>query len=374
MAELLTSDRHAALARRPALTVEEHPSGGGWFVAVRRLCPEFIITAQGGRLESLLRVTVADVGAPDDDLPGISGERTVVGDEVRFFPDFPFESGVQYRAILDLGGLGQAGLAGVLIHEFSFPKESPTAEPEVSQAFPSSEVLPENLLRFYIRFSNPMRRGHAADNIEVLGSDGRPTPDVLYRAPVELWDGSMTCLTILFDPGRLKRGVGPNRVLGPPLEVGERYTLAISSGMIDIHGRPLRQGFRKSFTVSEAVREAIAINNWMITPPSADSREPLEITFARPLDWAQLWQGITVASEGGERISGRVDITKGETRWHFTPDAPWRKGSHSVRVSPNVEDACGNTPYSAFDGSLRTTDEMALESAVRSIPFEVKPT
>jgi hypothetical protein len=110
---------------------------------------------------------IADARAADvDDLPDISGEREVVGGTVRFIPDFPFEPGVRFRAILDLGALGQPGLAEVLSHEFSFPKKAPVTEPEVSQVFPSSNVLPENLLRFWVRFSRPMQRGRPRPTLQ----------------------------------------------------------------------------------------------------------------------------------------------------------------------------------------------------------------
>src|SRR6516165_1553519 len=266
MVELITSVRSPAPANHPALTVEPDPNGQGWCVSAHNLPPD-LVASVGSGLESLLRVMVADVGAADvDDLPDISGEREVVGGTVRFIPDFPFERGVRFRAILDLSG--EPGLAEVLTHEFSFPKEAPVTQPEVSQVFPSSEALPENLLRFHVRFSRPMQRGRAEANIAVLGPDGSPVLDVLYRAPVELWDSSMTCLTVLLDPGRLKRGVGPNQVLGPPLRSGQRYTLAIAPGMIDTDGCPLREGFSKSFRVSHPVREPIAFERWELRVPA----------------------------------------------------------------------------------------------------------
>ena len=74
----------------------------------------------------------------------------------------------------------------------------------------------------------------------------------------------MRHLTILLDPGRLKRGVGPNRELGPPLKEGHEYTLAVGSGMVDLSGRPLRESFYKAFRVTEAVRERIAVEQWRI--------------------------------------------------------------------------------------------------------------
>ena len=102
-----------------------------------------------------------------------------------------------------------------------------------------------------------------------------------------------------------------------------------------------------------------------------DSHEALELTFPRPLDWAQLWRGITVVSENGQTIEGRIEINPGETRWRFTPHAPWQGGAHSVRIVPGLEDICGNTPYGPFDGALGSTRE-GLETALRSLTFEVR--
>jgi hypothetical protein len=372
MLEPMTSLRSQASAEQPVLTIEPDSSGLGWCVSARNLRSD-LVAAMGARSKSALRVTVADVVAADiDDLPAMSGRCEVVEGSVRFTPDVPFEPGVRYRAILDLEALDQAGVGSVLAREFSFPKQAPGADPEVSQAFPSSETLPENLLRFHVRFSRPMQRGRVEANIAVLGPDGGPAPDVLYRAPVELWDSRMICLTILLDPGRLKRGVGPNRMLGPPLRPGARYMLAVDPGMIDAHGRPLRQRFTKAFTVGDAIRVPIAIENWRVAPPTAGSRDPLELTFPVPLDWLGLWRGIAVVSEGGEPISGRVDVDREEMRWRLTPAAAWRTGMYSIRISPGLEDVCGNTPNSAFDGPFRSADQVAVETIVRSIPFEIK--
>src|SRR6516165_3989595 len=139
MVELITSVRSPAPANHPALTVEPDPNGQGWCVSAHNLPPDLVASAGSG-LELLLRVMVADAGAADiDDLPDISGEREVVGGEVRFIPDFPFEAGVRFRAILDLSALGQLGLAEALTLEFSFPREVSVTEPEVSQVFPSSD-------------------------------------------------------------------------------------------------------------------------------------------------------------------------------------------------------------------------------------------
>ena len=181
----------------------------------------------------------------------------------------------------------------------------------------------------------------------------------------------MRRLTILLDPGRLKRWVGPNRELGPPLKAGQRYTLAIGSGMVDLSGRSLRQSFYKPFLVTEAVREPITIAHWKILPPATKSRQSLAIKFPKPLDWALLRQAITITPEGGRRILGRIAIDQDERQWSFTPTSPWVAGSYFVRVASGLEDVCGNGLLAAFDRPLRSGSDLAIETANCSIPFHV---
>jgi hypothetical protein len=245
------------------------------------------------------------------------------------------------------------------------------AFPKVEQVFPSSDLLPENLLRFYVRFSTSMQRGWAEENIVLLGPDGRPAPDVLYRPPVELWDRSLRHLTILLDPGRLKRGVGPNRELGSPLKTGHEYTLVINSGMIGGTGHALREGFCKRFLVTEPVREAVAIEDWKVVLPDTRSHQPLALFFPKPLDWGMLWNGIIIESDGDQQIAGRISIDQEERRWSFTPTSPWTPGAYVVRIKPNLEDICGNNLLGAFDKSLNSAAYPASETPNSSLPFQL---
>jgi hypothetical protein len=255
--------------------------------------------------------------------------------------------------------------------EFSLPRKTSAVPNRVKHVFPSSDSLPQNLLRFYVCFSNSMQRGQAEDNIRLLRPAGESAPDVLYRPPVELWDRSMQHLTILLDPGRLKRGVGPNRELGPPLKTGLDYTLSIGSGMADLAGRPLCESFCKPFRVTEAVREPISAEQWSIRPPATKSYEPLALMFPRPLDWALLWRSITIESEGGHAVEGRIAIDEGERRWTITPTSRWAAGSYHVRIASSLEDVCGNSLLEAFDRSLRSAGDLVHEAANRPLLFHL---
>jgi hypothetical protein len=323
-------------------------------------------------LQAVLRVGVIEPDIPCcEELPDVPGRYQMLEGGVRFIPRFPFEPGVRYRARFDPRLLAGAGLVDVLTLEFSLPNPTGAEPTFVTDVFPSADVLPENLLRFYVRFSGPMQRGWAEEQICLIGPDGRPAPDVLYRPPLELWDSSMRHLTVLLDPGRLKRWVGPNRELGPPLRAGQRYALAIGSAMVDSAGRSLGQNFYKPFMVAEAVREPVVLAHWKVLPPAANSRQALSIQFPRPLDWALLWHAITVVRDGEVPIAGRVAIDRGERRWSFTPESPWTAGRHAIEVAADLEDICGNNLLAAFDGPLRAGRELTVDRAKRLIPFEV---
>jgi len=366
------------VTNEPKLVIDSDPrQPGSRCVSVKNLYPDMIDAlgrcAQAGHpLQSILRVTVIEAGVPGgEDIPNIFGRYDVLQDGIRFIPHFPFESGVCYRASFDSRPLGRPEFSEVVTHEFSLPREMSAVRTQVKQVFPSSDLLPENLLRFYVCFSNSMQRGCAEEHIRLFGPDGQPAHEVLYRPPVELWDRSMRHLTILLDPGRLKRWVGPNRELGPPLKAGHEYTLAIGPGMVDLSGRPLCEGFYKPFRVTAAVRERIMVKQWRILPPTTKSYQPLALIFPRPVDWAMLWHTITIASEDGQPIDGRVVIDKGEKRWRFTPTSPWIAGSYYIHAAPNLEDVCGNSLLGAFDRPLQSSGNLVHDVTNRSIPFHL---
>jgi hypothetical protein len=370
--------REQAVTNQPTLMINSDPcQPGSGCVGVSNLHPAVIASlgrrpGAGRLLQSIFRVRVIGANAPGgEDLPDVSGRHEVLENGIRFIPHFPFDSGIRFRAIFDPRPLGHPEFSEVLTLEFSLPRPMSAAGTQVKHIFPSSDSLPENLLRFYVRFSDPMQRGRAEEQITLLGPDEQPASDTLYRPPVELWDRSMRHLTILLDPGRLKRGVGPNRELGPPLKAGQKYTLAIAPGMIDFFGRSIGEGFYKSFHVTEAIRQPIAVEQWTILPPEKKGHQSLVLLFPKPLDWALLWHAISIASEGGQPIDGRIDIDQGEKRWSFTPTSPWTKGSYQVRIASSLEDVCGNNLLGAFDRPLRSASDRVDGTANRSISFHV---
>jgi hypothetical protein len=353
------------------------PHGPG-SVSASCLGPDLVaVLANSTRLSDLLksvfRVIVAEVPSPEGDgLPDVSGRYILYDDEVRFIPTFPFDSDVKYRVTFDPRPLGVVVTGEPLMLEFLVPSDQKAPAPtEVTHIFPSSDLLPENLLRFYVCFSNSMQRGRALDEISLLDFEGKPVADALYRPPVELWDRTMRRLTVLLDPGRLKRWVGPNVELGPPLKAGQTYTLEIGSGMIDLHGRQLGERFRKRFLVADPAREHISVKSWELLPPVTGSRQALVLLFKNPLDWALLFQTITVGSAEGDAIAGQVAVDQCEKRWSFTPASPWVAGVYHIWVGSSLEDICGNSITGAFDRPIRNAPNPATRTDDSSLVFQL---
>jgi hypothetical protein len=363
--------------RHPALKVNSDSSSHGpHSVSACCLDPDLVAflascTQPHEVLKSILRVSVAQA-PPTEAFPDVSGRHLLLEDEVRFIPYFPFETDLKYRASFDPRPLGLPFKADSLMLEFMIPaKRNAPALTEVTHIFPSCDLLPENLLRFYVCFSNSMQRGRALAEISLLDSDGQPVADALYRPPVELWDRTMRYLTVLLDPGRLKRWVGPNSELGPPLKREQKYSLEIGSGMTDLHGHPLRKIFRKHFTVGNAVRERLSIEDWKILLPVTGSRQALALLFTNPIDWALHFHTISIESKDGLAIDGRFALDQCERRWSFTPNSPWIAGIYCIIVVSNLEDVCGNSIAGAFDRPLRNGPSLAEETTDSLLTFQL---
>src|SRR5206468_7419721 len=100
-------------------------------------------------------------------------------------------------------------------------------------------------LKLYIYFSTPMRKGESWRHIRLLREDGTPEPYPFLELDQELWDRDQLRFTVLFDPGRIKRGLASLAEARPALVEGRRYTLAIDRQWLDGRGEPLEEEFSK---------------------------------------------------------------------------------------------------------------------------------
>ena len=107
-----------------------------------------------------------------------------------------------------------------------------SAPPRVRQIYPSGADVPANLLRVYVEFSGPMGRDNALKHIRLLDESGSEVIAPFLPVEAELWTADRTRFTLLFDPGRVKRGIKPNldhgtrACRGPPVCAGDRRRVA----------------------------------------------------------------------------------------------------------------------------------------------------
>ena len=121
----------------------------------------------------------------------------------------------------------------------------PTATTEIAGVYPLGERIPENLLKWYVEFSASMSVGEAYRHVRLLDHAGKEVPKAFLMVDEELWSDDRRRLTLLFDPGRVKRGIRSNLEMAAPLVAGRRYTLTIDSGWRDGRGAPLVAGYRR---------------------------------------------------------------------------------------------------------------------------------
>jgi hypothetical protein len=302
-------------------------------------------------LPARFRVSVAgkDIAIP--------GSYEVKGSTVRFRPRFPLQDGLAYEA-----RWGDVRATHTIL------KIMRTPSARLEQMYPTAEVLPANQLKLYLHFSEPMSRGEAWRRIHLVDDAGKEVSLPFLEIEEELWDREAKRLTVLFDPGRIKRGLVPHNEVGPALVEGREYKIVVDREWPDAHGTPLVEGFVKKFMVGPADRKPPTLANWKV-----QAGRSLVVDIPEPMDAALLQRLIWVLDPRGERVEGEIRLENEETRWVFTPSAPWVAGKYQLVVGTILEDLAGNRIDRPFDVDSFERVEMRLTTKTKSIPFSVAP-
>ena len=356
----------------PSITLTTPPNGGTAFVEVRGLSDQTLRTLDRANLSrerwtDILRVAVAA------DAPPVLGEYAVVDATVRFTPSFPFDEGRRYQVRFDPGRLpGAPADAGRVVEAtVGRPPSSATASTSVTRVYPGGDEIPENLLRMYIEFSAPMGRKSGVEYIKLLDSAGGEITGAVLPLEYEFWSPDHTRFTVFFDPGRVKKGILPNRQMGRPLETGRSVTLAVSREWRDAHGLPLQEEFRRTFRVGAPAERPIDPASWRVEAPAAGTRDGVNVTFPKPLDHGLLMRALGVRLNG-QAVDGAITIEPGETRWVFTPADPWRAGAYQLLALDILEDPAGNQIGRAFEVANARAVDKGPEPKTITLPFRVK--
>ena len=302
-------------------------------------------------------------------LPPIAGGFEVHDERVLFRPRFTFVDSIEYALLIDQPGSVESETWTIRRQ----PNASlPTAR--VLEIYPTAEVVPLNLLRIYVQFSDPMSDGWAERAIRIRSLDtGQPLENVFLPPAPELWDSERRRLTMLLDPGRIKRGLVPNLESGYPLADGMTVEISVDLGFRDARGQPLKTTAQRTYRVGPALRSRIDPGRWSITVPPSGSSAPLLVEFDRPLDHGLLRHSLSVQDSTGNTLHGTTEIVTSELAWSFTPARPWECSQYQLVIEPRLEDMAGNTPARVFDRDISRPEDAPQANTQTRIPFNCGP-
>lgn len=318
---------------------------------------------------------VVDGGTPAElaARPSVAGDWSVTDAAVVFEPQFPLAPGVKYRALLDLAAAPRAKLTAAPVALAVFiPKPPPGPRVQVTGVYPTGNRLPENTLRLYVYFSGPVTRGDVYSRVKLTRDDGKAVDHPFVELVDELWSEDGLRLTLIFDPGRVKRGLTPREEHGPILEEGRGYTFELTADWKDGEGRPLLTTYKKTFTATAPDDQPVSPDDWALVAPRAGSDAPLTLRLAKPHDHALLGRMMWVVDADGKRVPGTVTVGGGERVVSFAPAKPWAKGNYKLLIDARLEDVCGNRVGEPFEVDVFKPIPVKPVVKVAERPFAVK--
>lgn len=321
----------------------------------------FTVKSKGAKPEQLKVYVSDDKKAPKGyaDLTPLAGSTEATADGVRFTPRFPPSPGTKYRLIFD-----------TFTAEFTVTKVPPAKPTEVTAIHPAAYKVPENLLRVYLHFSAPMGRGDVYKFVKLVGNDGTEVTDAFLEIGEELWSADSKRLTLLFDPGRVKRGLKPREVAGPILESGKKYEVVVSKEWPDADGFPLKEEKRWKFAATAPDDTPIDPSKWTLTPP--ERKGALRVAFDKPPDHALVNRLVWVEKDG-QKLDLPVSVADGAASAHFgEKGTDWKAGKYKLVIDTRLEDVCGNRVGRAFEVDVLNPPTAKIETKTVTREFEVK--
>ncbi len=311
--------------------------------------------------------------AVDVNLPPMAGTYKLIERALVFTPLFPLQAGVRYRAVVRPSALPM-GLpeAKVLTAVHLLEKPVPSPKTFVRGISPEIETLPENTLKFYVHFSAPMSGGGIYQHIRLQKADGQIVPEPFLEIDQEMWNYSMTRLTLFIDPGRIKRGLAPRADLGTVLEQGQKFTLEINATWEDAQEQPLEAAHVKTFLVGPPDSQCPTPSHWVLTVPGSGSRDPLKVRFDEPLDDALALRLIQIISDGKTRVAGKSSVSDQGRQWSFDPQDAWKAGKHHLETPDILEDLAGNSLGRPFEVDIFTSVDPPAQTKSVRLPFQIQ--
>lgn len=276
----------------------------------------------------------------------------------KFTPAVPFERGQTYDIVLGTDK----------IHSFTIPVDSSARPPTILASFPSCDTVPENLLKMYVTFDQPMMEGRAYSFIHLVNkSTGDTIEGAFLDLNPELWSEDQTTLTLWLNPGRIKQDLIPNKELGAVLTRNSHYELLISAGWKSKSGQAMGSSYTRSFVTTTRDSEKPDVSTWNITTSDHD----IIVEAGESLDWSLLNSVISVW-KGEGRIKGDVNVEHCEKGFRFKPATSMSPGSYRIEIESRLEDLAGNNLNRLFETDVTKDNRATKNKSVHTIAFKVE--
>ncbi len=286
----------------------------------------------------------------------ILGALTLKNNRYIFKPIVPFTEGESYSIYRK----------NTLFSEF-YIKENKGSQPELMAIYPTRDTVPENLLKMYFVFSEPMQEvGNPLDYISIKNKTDQKEETIFLDLEAQLWNAAHTELTLWLDPGRIKTDLIPNKEKGLPIRENKEYLIQVNATWRSANGTPLKRTYEKHLYVSARDDRSPKVSDWKIKRPKIGTRDMLKIDFNESLDAMLLRETIQFYTTKGEILKGKIKLQNKEQGISFYPDESWKKGDYKIQIAAKLEDLAGNNLNHVFDRDL---DKSALKSEAVLMEF-----
>lgn len=256
---------------------------------------------------------------------------------------------------------------GESVGSFTIENKIANISPELLTIYPTTNVLPENLLKMYFVFSKPMQEvGNSLDFITVFNETINKEVKIFLDLETELWNKEHTVLTLWLDPGRIKTDLIPNIEKGLPILNNNQYSLTIDRNWKDAYGINLAKTYEKEFKVVNRDNSKPLVNKWELLA----NPDLLIINFNEPLDGILANEVFIIVNSKENIISGEFKLTNDEQTLEFTPNKTMIKGDYSIIIESRLEDLAGNNLNHLFDVDL-IKNENHEDSETKTLRFTI---
>jgi hypothetical protein len=223
----------------------------------------------------------------------------------------------------------------------------------VETIYPQGDTLPENILKFHIKFSKKISPVDVYKHLHFIDHTGTEMTKVILDMQTPIIDETGTVLSFWVDPGRQKRGLLLNELYGVPFKIYNTYTLMVDDQIKNTENQPIQSKYAKTFAIGKPIRKRIDENTDIAVKKTKDT---IVIKTNQEMDYKTVKHYIQLLNEGKNEIPSEIAFFKNEIKIIPTPNQGL-SAPYFLAINPLLEDVCGNNFKYAFDREIDATEK-----------------